>query len=697
MTNDPAERADRHPAASGSVAPCAQRTPQHVGVWWQLLPALLIIGVGLYAYHNSLRVPFVFDDLRGIRDNPTIRTLWAAAHVAGRPVVNLSLAVNYALGGLNVWGYHIVNLAIHILGALVLYGVVRRTLLCSSLRQRYGDGARRLALAVALIWVAHPLQTESVTYLIQRSESLMGLFFLLTLYCVIRGATSSGQRGWYAGAVVCCALGMGSKEVMVVAPLVVLLYDRAFLSRSFREALRAHAGLYAGLFGFWLVLVGLFVSTPHLSVGFGLSVSPWEYARTQPGVLLHYLRLSFWPHPLVIDYDDWPIARTAAAVVPAGTLVVALAVATLWAARRWPHVGFLGGWFFLILAPTSSVVPLIGEIAAEHRMYLPLAAVIAFVVIGWHVVFTGICGRLGWGSGRRRIVEVVVLGAVVATLAQLTVRRNEAYQSDVALWTDVVANRPDSATGHNNLGSALAAQGKLDDAIGHYRAALRIDPTYVEAHNNLGSALAAQGKLDDAIGQYRKALRMRPYYPEAHNNLGTALAAQGKLDEAIGHYRAALFMRSNFSEAHYNLGNALVRQGKLDEAIAQYSEALRINPTYVEAHNNLGSVLVRQGKLDEAIAQYSEALRINPIYAQAHNNLGMALARQGKLDEAVAQYSEALRIAPSARGHYDLATALAREGRTQDAIGHLEAALQLDPGFQPARRALAQLTSSSAT
>ena len=251
------------------------RTGSHTptaGVW-QLLPALVIICVGLYAYHNSLRGPFVFDDVPAIRDNPTIHQLWppwqalsppqADNPVTARPVVNLSLAVNYALGGLNVWGYHVVNLAIHILGALVLYGVVRRTLLCASLRERYGDEARWLALAVALIWVVHPLQTESVTYLIQRTESLMGLFFLLTLYCVIRGSTSSGRRGWYAAAIVCCALGMGSKEVMVVAPLTVLLYDRAFLSGSFREALRARAALYAGLCGCWLVLVGLVASSSH--------------------------------------------------------------------------------------------------------------------------------------------------------------------------------------------------------------------------------------------------------------------------------------------------------------------------------------------------------------------------------------------------------------------------------------------------
>jgi Flp pilus assembly protein TadD len=580
-----------------------------------LLPALIIIGAGLYAYHNSLRGPFVFDDLGGILNNPTIRQLWppwralsppqANNPVSGRSVANFSLALNYALGGLNVWGYHVVNLAIHILAALVLYGVVRRTLLCPSLRNRYGNEAGWLALAVALIWVVHPLQTESVTYLIQRTESLMGFFFLLTLYCVIRGAASSDQRAWYAAAIVSCALGMGSKEVMVVAPLTVLLYDRAFLSRSFREALRARAALYAGLSACWLVVVGLVASSSQArSAGFGLSVTPWEYARTQPGVILHYLRLSFWPSPLVVDYYDWPVARTVATVVPPGALVLALLAATLWAARRRPYLGFLGGWFFLTLAPTSSVLPLIGEFVAERRMYLPLAAVIALVVIGWHVVFRGICRRLGWETGRRRIVEVVVLAAMVATLAQLTVRRNDDYRSEVSLWTDVVAKRPGNARGHHNLGSTLATQGKLDEAIAHYREAIRIRPDF------------------------------RPDFPEAHNYLGIALARQGKLDEAIAHYSEALRINPAYAQAHNNLGAALATQGKLDEAIAHYSEALRINPAYAEAHNNLGVALATQGKLDEAIAHYSEALRINPAYAEAHNNLVSALATQGKLEHS---------------------------------------------------------------
>jgi len=311
----------------------------------KLLP-LLLIAAGLAVYYNSFDGASFFDDHPSIRDNPRIRRLWplweamswpVPGAIHGRPVAALSLAINYALGGLRVWGYHAFNVTIHILASLALFGIVRRTLIGTRFRDRVGPDAPWLAMAVALIWLVHPLQTESVDYIVQRTEGLMG-FFLLTLYCVVRGAASSRQRGWYAGAVISCALGMGSKEVMAVAPLTVLLYDRAFLARSFREALRVRAALYAGLAGSWLVPAALVASGAHgESAGFGLSVTPWEYARTQAGVMIiHYLRLSFWPRPLVVDYYDWPVARTAAVVVPAGALVIGLLAATLWAARRRP-------------------------------------------------------------------------------------------------------------------------------------------------------------------------------------------------------------------------------------------------------------------------------------------------------------------------------------------------------------------------
>ncbi len=335
----------------------------------QLIPVLLV-GAGLWAYRNSFQGPFFFDDAPSIPENPHIRHLWPLPEalaappystVDGRPTVCLTLALNYAWGGLNVSGYHAFNLTVHLLSALVLFGIVWRTLDSEKLRGRFHGAPVWLAAAIALIWELHPLQTESVTYIVQRTESLMGLFLLLTLYCTMRGARSPRPRPWYLAAVIFCALGMGSKEVMVAAPLIVLLYDRVFLTLSFRELWQRRAGLYIGLAATWILLAVLVWRTPHSATGFGLKdLTAWDYLKTEASVILYYLRLCFWPRPLVVDYSDWPIASSLTNALVPGVVVVGLLSATVWALRNRPWVGFLGAWFFLLLGPTF-------ELSAQRR------------------------------------------------------------------------------------------------------------------------------------------------------------------------------------------------------------------------------------------------------------------------------------------------------------------------------------------
>ncbi len=358
----------------------------------QFIP-VLVIAAGILAYHNSFQGPFIFDDVASIVENPTIRHLWPVWQAVtaykrgftaeGRPVFDVSLAINYAIDGLRVWGYHAVNLAIHIAAGLVVLGITRRTLLRSPLRQRFGAEALPLALVIAVIWVVHPLQTESVTYVVQRAESMMGLFYLLTLYCTIRGAESDSPNMWYVLSVASCLLGMASKEVMVSAPLIVLLYDRTFLTGSFTEAWRRRWRLYLGLAGTWILLGYLVVTTGNRagSAGMGTGMAWTAYALTQFQAVAHYLRLSVWPHPLVFDYGT-VLANGVGEVLPSALIVTALLIGTLVAVRRWPSVGFLGVWFFAILAPTSSVLPVTTQTIAEHRMYLPLAAVVPWLWSG---------------------------------------------------------------------------------------------------------------------------------------------------------------------------------------------------------------------------------------------------------------------------------------------------------------------------
>jgi len=693
---------------------------------------VLITAVGIWAYHNSFQGPFIFDDVASIVENPTIRHLWpvwgaltppyqGGVTVGGRPVINFSLAVNYAINGFHVWGYHAVNLAIHIAAGLVLFGIVRRTLLQPSLRQRFGMAALPLALVIAVIWVVHPLQTESVTYVVQRAESMMGLFYLLTLYCVIRGAESDSPKLWYILSVASCLLGMASKEVMVSAPLIVLLYDRAFIAGSFREAWRRRRSLYLGLGATWICLTYLVVSAERFGTTSAIAkfkgISWWAYLLTEPRVILHYLRLCVWPQPLCLDYLGWPVPGAWTSVLASTAVMVALLGATVWAWRTnsirsglGPAWGFLGAWIFLILGPTSSVIPMDSPVY-EHRMYLPLAAVAAAVVLGAFEM-----GKRLLSKEQGVVLGCVAGGAVVVLFTSMTIQRNRDYRSALTIWQDTMEKRPDNARAYNNLGLALVQLGKVQEAIGQYEQALRIKPDYAEAHNNLGViltrqgrlpeaisqleqalglapdladthynlgiALVQQGKLQEAIGHYEQALRINPDYADAHNNLGAALMGQGKPAEAIGQYEQALRIKPDFADAHYNLGIALGRQGKLLEAISHWEQALRINPDHAEAHNNLGAALMGQGKLPEAIDQCEQALRIKPDFAEAHNNLGAALMGQGNLPEAISQYEQALRIMPDyVDAHNNLGIALVRQGRLLEAISHWEQALRINPEY----------------
>jgi tetratricopeptide (TPR) repeat protein len=650
----------------------------------------VIAFAALAVYHNSFSGSFVFDDALSITDNQTIRHLWpiwrvlsppsgSAQTVSGRPMVNLSLAVNYAFGGTAVWGYHALNLGIHILAGLTLFGVVRRTLLQSSLRGRFGRAALPLALTAAVIWTIHPLQTESVTYVVQRAESLMGLFYLLTVYCFIRGAESRAPGIWYTLSVATCLLGMASKEVMVSAPLMVLLYDRTFVGGSLRKAWERRRRLYIGLAGTWLLLGCLVVGTHNRNgtAGFGTGVAWWAYALTQFRAIVLYLKLSIWPHPLVFYYGVYPVEHIAEVALD-GLIVLVLMGGTLIGLRRWPAIGFVGCWFFGILALTSSVLPVPLQPIAEHRMYLPLAAVVTLVVMGIYTL-------IGWRS-------VVVCLAAAVGLGGLTVQRNEDYRSEQAIWSDTVAKCPGNPWAHSHLGEALASQGKVAEAIQQYKEAVRLKPNYEEAYNNLGMALASQGKVSEAIQQYEAAVRMNPNYATAHNNLGLALADEGKVAEAIQQYEAALRLRIKPDSAtvHNNLGLALASQGKIAEAIAEYTEALRVNPELAEVHSNLGLALADEGQVAEAIQQYDEALRINPELAQAHSSLGLALADQGRVAEAFEQFEQALRIKPdSAETHDNFGIALARQGRMPEAIEQFEQVLRIKPDSAPTHHNLA--------
>jgi tetratricopeptide (TPR) repeat protein len=648
-------------------------------------PAMIILLACGLAYVKSLSAPFLFDDFFSIHQNPTIRQLWPlsgplsppadGSGVDGRPLVNLSFALNHAVDGFEVLGYHLANLVIHLLAALALYGVVRRTLgrmgnpdpggrrLPSPAGQlaegQESDGPGRraaesvpcqsqavwLALAIALGWMLHPLQTESVTSVVQRTESLMGMFFLATFYAFVRAAEDPASRWWPAAAVATCLAGMATKEVMVTAPLLVLLFDRTFFAGTFAAAWKARRGLHLALTATMLVVFWLLWKS-GASRGSGLGgaagVDSWSYLLTQAKALVLYVRLALWPQPLVIDYGT-DVVRSLGEVWLPGLAILAALGLTAYALVRRPIAGFLGAWFFVILAPSSSVVPLATQTMAEHRMYLPLAAIVVALALAMR--------RLG---GRAAGIAGI---AVLLFWAGGTVARNHDYRTPVALWEQTVRHQPRNERAHNNLGQALYQEGRLAEAVPILEAAIALQPSS-EAHGLLALTLAGLGRSQEALPHAREAVRLKPVSAPAHSSLGTVLGDLGNLEGARLELEEALRLEPKLSEARISLGVVFARLGRLPEAAASFAAVLQDEPAHAVAHGNLGNVFFQQGNLAEAVRHYERAVELDPAYADAWFNLGMTRAEQG---------------------------------RTADAVRHLQRALELKPDLQPARDLLASL------
>jgi tetratricopeptide (TPR) repeat protein len=616
------------PRPTVSVAPTQPEVPRgRIG-----LAALLLVAAVVAVYANTLRAPFVFDDRPAIVENPTIRDLGNLGAVLSppadvgssansRPLVNLSLALNYAAGGLDPTGYHGVNIALHALAALALLGVVRRLCRRPPLAARLAPVALPIALGTALVWALHPLQTETVACVIQRTEGLVGLLYLVAAYALVRSAeadaTSGARRIWSAVVVAACLLGVFTKELIATAPVVLLLLDRTFLAGSFRAAWQQRRGLYVALAATWLPLAWVVLAGGRRggTVGFGLGVSSWDYLLTQAKALALYLRLAVWPHPLVLDYGTEVVSGLGEVWAQALLVLGQLAI-TVVALRRRPVEGFLGAWCFLILAPSSSVVPLTSQTIAEHRMYLPLAAFAAGAMAGLWLRF----GRRAWLAAG---VWVVALGAV-------TVARNHDYRSALAIWEDTAAKAPANPRAHNNLVTELLPAGRIDEALAHGERSVALAPADASMHVNYGTALQLAGRTAEAVARYEKALRLDPASVDGRFNYGIILAGLGRLPEARGHFESVLRDRPGHAQARINLGNVLASLGLRAEAIREYQQALALQPDNPEGHYNLGNAMLSSGRLGEAAAEYEAALRLRPDYAKARTNLDQVRRLQGQ-------------------------------------------------------------------
>jgi tetratricopeptide (TPR) repeat protein len=690
------------------------------------LAVLVLIFAGALAYANSLSGPFIVDDGLTVIDNTHIRQLWPLSAslvtdrespLAGRPLVSLSFAINYAIGGLDVAGYHVVNVVLHIVCGLLLFGVVRRTLVSLNLPPPgLADHSTPIALATALLWLVHPLNTDAVDYVTQRTELMMGVCYLLTFYAAIRARDSStanfrdprarsaptwspfrllrrAPSWWLVLAVVACGLGMACKESMVTAPVMVCLYDRIFRDGTRPARWRLHVGLAAT----WLVLVVVNWSGPRVhSAGWSAGISVWTYMLNQAVMIVRYLRLTVWPAGLVLTYG-YPRPLTLGDVLPAAVLIVALLGLTIVSLRKAPRLGFLGAWFFVTLAPASSVVPIATEVGAERRMYLPLMALVLLAVLAldWLVrrlpLATGGARRSAPGPGaaaapwgpfaRRESLAWLVIVSTLATGCGLATRsRNREYQSGLKLAQTVMARWPtgyahlllaseliavgdhkaaldhlreavpDAPRAHYVLGVELIEAGQWDAALEHFQAFVRLEPLMLEAvsaRNQIGRILMGRHDFDAAAEQFRLVLQMNPAFSEAHGHLAEALLAAERFPDAIREYQQYVIDHPQDSEALRNLGVALEKTGRSPEALAALRQALAVDPANALAARDAAILEFTRENYPGTIGLARQALQTNPSDAVAHDLLGLALVYQSHLDEAIRELQRAVELAPA--------------------------------------------------
>jgi Flp pilus assembly protein TadD len=607
----------------------------HKGVIFQrrlfllLLPLLIII-----TYSHTLHSPFVFDDIANISSNPAarasdlnfenMRKAAVDSPISTRPVSYITFAVNYFFHQHEVYGYRLVNLVIHVLNGVLLYLFLMNTfklpILQESIKKPF-----LVAYFAALVWVIHPLQVQSVTYIVQRMNSLATLFYMLAFLCYLKARLSSnGSRRWVLAALSFASgiLALGSKEIAVTLPFFILLYEWMFFQDMDLPWLRRNIIVLAAAGFFLAVMFFVYVGrNPWQTIAAGYSsrdFTMWQRLLTEPRVILHYIELFVFPLPtrltLLPEFSVSTSLVEPATTIPAIIGVMFIISTAMALAKDMRLISFAILWFMGNLVVESSVVSL--EIIFLHRTYLPsmMASLLVTYFILQHV-------------RSEKIAKFMMISALL-TLTFWTYDQNKTWCDKVYFWRDCLQKNQTDFRVYNNLAKALEEKGKVDSAIGMYEKAISVNPDHPRPYNNLGIALMNRGKIDEASRVLHKALEKAPEHPETHYNLGLTHSARDDLPKAEEHYLKAHehFPEDSDPDVHNNLGITLARQGKLQEAVEHFREAVRINNDDPFSHNNLGITLARLGENREAIIHFQHALRINPNDRLAWNNLQIVIA-----------------------------------------------------------------------
>ena len=572
-----------------------------------IVHVLLIVVLTLIAYSNTFHVPFQFDDRKEILENHAIKNLAYFTNLSTqntRYVGYFTFAVNYALHGLNVVGYHIFNLAIHIFNALFLYWFIILSFRTPALKESaHQDSVKLIALFTALLFACHPIQTQAVTYIVQRLASLATMFYLFSIVFYVNARLSmqdtqpkSKSLLWYGASLFSAVLAMKTKELAFTLPVVITLYEFMFFEAGIKKRILYLLPLLLTMLIIPLSLIS--ISKPIGDVIGDVShaarmqtqMSRWDYLFTEFRVIVTYVRLLFLPVNQTLDYD-YPIFRSLfdPGVFLSFLFLLSILILGIYLFYRHkntlPHsklISFGIFWFFITLSVESSVIP-IPDVIFEHRLYLPS--------VGFFIALTTF---IFWVRNRLKAVISVAGRAVipmligtVLVLSGAAYSRNSVWMNRIGFWEDVVKKSPKKARPHSILGIAYSEKGRFEEAIRENQTAIKLDPYYTYAYINLGALYGSQGHFEEAIREFKTAIKLNPNHVEAHNNLGVAYYKKGHFEEAERELLAAIKLNPRRADAHMNLGALYGAQGRFEEAIRETQTALRLNPDYVEAYRNL--------------------------------------------------------------------------------------------------------------
>jgi tetratricopeptide (TPR) repeat protein len=632
---------------------------------------ILIIILGFVIYSNSLHGKFIWDDDLLIKDNIYIKSwsnvlkIFAGDMGAGsavktgfyRPLQILTYMIDYSIWKLDVLGYHLTNIILHILVALAIYWFMDLIFV-----------DRLVSFLTSALFIIHPIHTEAVSYISGRADPLASLFMLLTFIFYIK-QLHSNKAELYILILLSYILALLSRESSLMLPILLLLYHYTFKEKL---KIREFLSLVSIAFIYILLRMAVFKSSASNILQSTTAILTTLLQRL-PGffvALTNYLRLILLPFNLHMEYGNKLSNLTDPKAILGMVILFSLLIYTFKTRKTHKLVFFSLSWFIITLLPQSNLYPL-NAYMAEHWLYLPS--------IGFFLI---LAKGLSWLYQRKgfRTFSLVLVICLLAIYSYLTIGQNNYWKDPIVFYERTLKYAPDSAKIFNNLGNAYKDINKHKEAIAMFKKAIELNPSAVEAYNNLGYVYQQIGKGKEAMALYKKAIETDPTCAKTYNNLGNAYKDINKHEEAIAMFKKAIELNPLAFDTYNNLGNAYSSMGKYAGAMAMYKKTIELNPSAVEAYNNLGNVYLGINRYAEAIASYKKAMQIDPNYTLAHDNLNKLYGKSGDIEEAIASYKKAIKINPNNADLYsNLAAMYAYIGKNKEAIASCQKALEINP------------------